>query len=180
MRVTKFAAAAALVAATLGVAAGTASGQAPTATHVAGANHGVTYNATWKPDGSSISTTVVGGTFHATSDGTAVDVTAADGAHVGDIPLVYSEAGHQIRLQPQINAAGTTMTLARPAGVAAHTPDTHALKNIGVYLTNTTIVDIAVGCAIGAVIGAVFFVFPAIPGCIIGGIIGYVYAGNPI
>jgi hypothetical protein len=179
MGITKFAAGAVLTAAALGATAGTASGQVPAASHVAGANHGVTYTSTWKSDGSSISTTLTGGTFRPTADGAAVAVIAANGTPVGDIPLVYTEAGRQIRIQPQINSTGTALTLDRPAAVPAHQPNTTALRDIGFYVSNQTIVDVAVGCVLGAVIGAIFVV-GEIPGCLIGGVIGYVYAGNPI
>jgi hypothetical protein len=180
MGLTKFAAGAVLTAAALGVTAGSASGQVPAANHVVGANHGVTYTSTWKSDGSSVTTSLTGGTFRATANGAAVAVTAANGATVGDIPLVYTEAGRQIRIQPQINSTGTTLTLDRPAGVPAHQPNTTALKDIGFYVSNQTIIDVAVGCVLGAVVGAIFGVLPGIPGCIIGGVIGYFYAGNPI
>lgn len=180
MRITKFAATAVLTTAVLGATASTASGQVPTADQVTSSVSGVTYTTSWKADGSSVSTDLVNGKFQPTADGDTLAVTGTDGAVIGEIPLVYTAAGQKIRLQPQINAAGTSMTVVRPDTAPVQPSNSTTAQNIDFALNDQQIIDIAVGCALGAIIGGIFLILPAIPGCLIGGVVGYLYANGQL
>lgn len=181
MKFAKIAATALLSTAAVGVMAGTAHGEANMAHPVAGNVDGnVGYSMAWSPDRSSATTTLTSGNFELTAD--SVEVVAADGQVLEQVPLVYQVAGQQVRLDAQVDAAGTSLTIDRPAAAAigAPGPDAAALKDIA--SNETLILGAAVGCGIGALVGLIFLVVGALPGCLIGGIIngGLVMNGQGI
>ncbi|KZM74062.1 hypothetical protein [Nocardia terpenica] len=172
MRIAKLAAAAVLSAAALGISAVTAHGEAGVATPtVSGADQGIAYTTTLAPDRSAVTTTLASGRFQVTPDGTAATVLSPTGTFVGSVPLVYDVAGRQVHVVPQVDPAGTTLTVrpANPADISAPTPETVALQNIGLVTLGA---GVAIGCGIGAVIGVFFFVVGAIVGCAVGAVIG--------
>ncbi|WP_067538685.1 hypothetical protein [Nocardia crassostreae] len=169
MGIKKFAIAALLVAAGLGITTATAQGQAANA--VRGIDQGVVYTAGWASDYSSVSTTLDNGIFRITPD--AVEVAAPSGAVIASIPMVLGE----VRLDPRVDAAGTTLTIDRPATApAATSPEAVVLKDIA--SAGQIIAGIAIGCVVGALIGLIFFLVGAIPGCIIGAVIGGIIAAE--
>ncbi|NKY34552.1 hypothetical protein HGA13_15930 [Nocardia speluncae] len=180
MKFAKIAATALLSTAAVGVMAGTAHGEANMAQPVAGQVDGnVGYSMAWSPDRSSATTTLTSGNFEVTAD--SVEVVAADGQVLEQVPLVYQVAGQQVRLDAQVDAAGTSLTIDRPVAAANGAPVADAqLKDIA--SNETLILGAAIGCGIGALVGLIFLVVGALPGCLIGGIIngGLVMNGQGI
>lgn len=175
MRFAKIAATALLSTAAVGVMAGTAHGEATMAHPVAGTVDGnVGYSMAWSPDRSSATTTLTSGSFEVTAD--SVEVIAADGEVLEEVPLVYQVAGQEVRLDAQVNAAGTALTVDRPAAATNTAP----LKDIA--SNETLILGAAIGCGIGALIGLILLVVGALPGCVVGAIVngGLVMNGQGI
>ncbi|MBF6167226.1 hypothetical protein IU486_21085 [Streptomyces gardneri] len=156
-----------LTIAATGVTAATAFGQAEIDGAAVSENHsGVAYTASVAPDRSSAAVTLASGTFARTPDGIAV--LGPDGAVVTTVPTtLQSMFGQQVGVAPHIDAAGTTLTLT-PVGTAI--PEPGAPRFIGDAAA--TLGGVAIGCAVGALIGLVFFVVGVFPGCVVGGLIG--------
>ncbi|WP_280426504.1 hypothetical protein [Nocardia carnea] len=179
MKFAKIAATALLSTAAVGVMAGTAHGEANMAHPVAGKVDGnVGYSMAWSPDRSSATTTLTSGNFEVTAD--SVEVVAADGEVLEQVPLVYQVAGQQVRLDARVDAAGTSLTIDRPAAAANGAPAPAPLKDIA--SNDTLILGAAIGCGIGALVGLIFLVVGALPGCLIGAIVngGLVMNGQGI
>lgn len=180
MKFAKIAATALLSTAAVGVMAGTAHGEASMAHPVTGNVDGnVGYSMAWSPDRSSATTTLTSGNFEVTAD--SVEVVAADGEVLEEVPLVYQVAGQEVRLDAQVNAAGTSLTIDRPAVAANGAPVPAApLKDIA--SNETLILGAAIGCGIGALIGLVLLIVGALPGCVVGAIVngGLVMNGQGI
>ncbi|WP_280399955.1 hypothetical protein [Nocardia carnea] len=175
MKFAKIAATALLSTAAVGVMAGTAHGEANMAHPVAGKVDGnVGYSMAWSSDRSSATTTLTSGNFEVTAD--SVEVVAADGTVLEEVPLVYQVAGQQVRLGARVDAAGTSLTIDRPAAAVNDTPLQDIASN------DTLILGAAVGCGIGALVGLIFLVLGALPGCLIGAIVngGLVMNGQGI
>ncbi|NKY57143.1 hypothetical protein [Nocardia flavorosea] len=180
MKFAKIAATALLSTAAVGVMAGTAHGEASMAHPVAGKVDGnVGYSMAWSPDRSSATTTLTSGAFAVTEN--SVEVVAADGEVLEQVPLVYQVAGQEVRLDAQVDAAGTSLTIDRPAAAANGAPvPTAPLKDIA--SNETLILGAAIGCGIGALIGLVLLIVGALPGCLVGAIVngGLVMNGQGI
>ncbi len=180
MKFAKIAATALLSTAAVGVMAGTAHGEANMAHPVAGQVGGnVGYSMAWSPDRSSATTTLTSGNFEVTAD--SVEVVAADGRVLEEVPLVYQVAGQEVRLDAQVDAAGTSLTVDRPAAAANGAPVPAApLKDIA--SNETLILGAAIGCGIGALVGLVLLIVGALPGCLVGAIVngGLVMNGQGI
>ncbi|MFI1461245.1 hypothetical protein [Nocardia carnea] len=180
MKFAKIAATALLSTAAVGVMAGTAHGEANMVHPVAGKVDGnVGYSMAWSPDRSSATTTLASGNFEVTPD--SVEVVAADGEVLEQVPLVYQVAGQEVRLDAQLDAAGTSLTIDRPASAASGAPVPAApLKDIA--SNETLILGAAIGCGIGALIGLVLLIVGALPGCLVGAIVngGLVMNGQGI
>ncbi|MEU7629703.1 hypothetical protein AB0C34_06905 [Nocardia sp. NPDC049220] len=163
-----------LTIAATGVTAATAYGQAEVPDQViGGVDQGIAYTAAVAPDRSSATVTVTSGTFAVTS-GTIVTVRAPDGAAVATVPTtLQTVAGQQVRVTPEVDAAGTTLTLT-PVGAAV--PELGAPQFIGD--AGTTVAGVLIGCAVGTLIGLLFLIVGFLPGCVIGGIIGGIAGAN--
>ncbi|MGQ4616047.1 hypothetical protein [Nocardia sp. R7R-8] len=166
MKFRKLVATTLLTIATTGVTAATAYGQADfDSPAVSGGDIG--YTATVAPDRSSAAVTLTSGSFTRTPDGS-IAVLGPDDALVATVPTtVQSVFGQQVEVAPHIDAAGTTLTLT-PVGAAI--PEPGAPQFIGD--ATTTLGGVAIGCAIGALVGLVFFIVGVFPGCVVGGLIG--------
>ncbi|MBF6074137.1 hypothetical protein IU498_05770 [Nocardia beijingensis] len=156
-----------LTIAATGVTAATAYGQADIDGAAVSDGNEIGYTATVAPDRSSAAVTLTAGSFTVTPDGS-VAVLGSDGSLVASVPTaVQSAFGQQVEVAPDIDATGTTLTLT-PVGAAVAEPG--APQFIGD--ATTTLGGLAIGCAIGALIGLVFFVVGVFPGCVVGGLIG--------
>ncbi|RDI60480.1 hypothetical protein [Nocardia pseudobrasiliensis] len=179
MGIAKWAAAVVLSAAALGITAVTAHGEVGVTTPaVNGSDQGVAYTTTLARDRSAVTTTLASGRFVVSPDGTAATVLSPTGESVGAVPLMYNVAGHQVRMVSQVDQAGTTLTVrpTNPADISAPTPGTVALQNIAD--AGTIIAGVAIGCAVGVIIGIGFFGVGAVVGCLVGGLIGGIIAAN--
>ncbi|WP_159844206.1 hypothetical protein [Nocardia sp. CY41] len=156
-----------LTIAATGVTAATAYGQPEIYDPVVrGYDSGVAYTASVAPDRTSAAVTLADGTFARTPEGVAV--VAADGSVVTTVPTtMVSMFGQQVEVAPEIDAAGTTLTLT-PVGAAI--PEPGAPQFVGD--AGSTLGGVAIGCAIGALVGLVFFIVGVFPGCVVGGLIG--------
>ncbi|WP_280249176.1 hypothetical protein [Nocardia abscessus] len=168
MKFTKLVATTLLTIAATGVTAATAYGQTEFDGSANSAeDSGVGYTATVAPDRSSAAVTLASGTFAYLPDG-GIAVLGPDGAVLTTVPTTLQSAfGQQVGVAPDIDAAGTTLTLT-PVGAAV--PEPGAPRFIGD--PTTTLGGLAIGCAVGALIGLVFFVVGVFPGCVVGGLIG--------
>ncbi|MGK8522762.1 hypothetical protein ACRS6B_14895 [Nocardia asteroides] len=167
MKFRKLVATTLLTIAATGVTAATAYGQAAIdGPAVNGTESGVAYTASVAPDRSSAAVTLASGTFAHTPEGIAV--LGPDGAVVTAVPTTLQLMfGQQVAVAPEIDPTGTTLTLT-PIGSAVAEPG--APQFIGD--AGSTLGGVAIGCAVGALIGLVFFVVGVFPGCVVGGLIG--------
>ncbi|MFI9408830.1 hypothetical protein [Nocardia gamkensis] len=156
-----------LTIAATGVTAATAYGQAEIYDPVVSGNEsGVSYTTSVAPDRTSAVVTLDSGTFARTPGGIAV--LGPDGSVVTTVPTtMVSMFGQQVEVAPDIDAAGTTLTLS-PVGAAV--PEPGAPQFVGD--AGSTLGGVAIGCAIGALVGLVFFIVGVFPGCVVGGLIG--------
>ncbi len=168
MRISNFAATAAMVTATVAVAAGTAHGE-PGAIRSAASDVG--YSVAVGNDGQSITTQADNGVF-SLADG-AVLLRNNAGAEVGSIPLTYTATdGQSVSFAPQISADGRGLTL-----------------NTGTLPLHKVAGDCwaevqraAPGAAIGALIGFLvgwLFIIGWLFTTVIGAAIGLAVAGGP-
>ncbi|WP_067686540.1 hypothetical protein [Nocardia jejuensis] len=177
MRIAKIAATAMLSIAALCVATVTAHGEPGLASPgISGVDRGVEYTTSLASDRTSVSTTLTGGHFEV-GDGT-VTVIGPDGGVIGTLPLAYRTADRSVSVVPEVDAAGTTLTV-RPASTAdivAPSTDVAQLQNIA--STGTIVAGAALGCVVGILIGIWFFLIGALVGCGVGGLIGALIAAD--
>ncbi|WP_327139698.1 hypothetical protein [Nocardia sp. NBC_01327] len=177
MRIAKFAATTLLSIAALCVATVTAHGEPVLAQPgISGVDRGVEYTTSLAPDRSAVSTTLAGGHFELA--GGTVNVIGPNGESIASLPLAYQLADRSLHVIPEIDSAGTTLTV-RPenaADIAAPTPQTVALENVA--NAGSIVGGAVIGCIVGAVVGFFFFVVGAIVGCGVGGLLGAIIAGD--
>ncbi|MEV3965180.1 hypothetical protein AB0M34_30560 [Nocardia sp. NPDC050193] len=101
---------------------------------------------------------------------------------IEQVPLMYQVAGQQIRLDPRVDAAGTSLTIDRPAAAANNALQADAVALKEVASNETIILGAAVGCGIGALVGLLLLIVGALPGCLIGALVngGLVMNGQGI
>ncbi|MEU0542992.1 hypothetical protein ABZ319_24280 [Nocardia sp. NPDC005978] len=177
MRIAKFAATALFSIATLCVATATAHGEPAVANPgISGVDRGVEYITSLAPDRSTVSTTLSGGRFEVAAG--AVSVIAPSGETIASLPLVYRVADRTVSVLPEVDAAGTTLTVrpANAADVVAPTAESVALQNVA--NAGTIVAGAVIGCLVGIVIGIWFFGIGAIIGCGVGGLIGAIIGGQ--
>ncbi|MEV6772084.1 hypothetical protein AB0N05_26000 [Nocardia sp. NPDC051030] len=177
MRIARIAATALLSVAALCMATVTAHGEPAVAIPgVSGVDRGVEYTTSLATDRSTVSTTLVGGHFEIA--GGIVNVIGANGEVMSSLPLVYQVADRSVSVVPEVDAAGTTLTV-RPASMAdivAPTTDVAALQNIS--NTGSIVAGAVIGCIVGIAIGIWFFIVGAIVGCGVGGLLGALIAAD--
>ncbi|MFE3001967.1 hypothetical protein ACFXG4_44210 [Nocardia sp. NPDC059246] len=177
MRIARIAATTLLSVAALCVATVTAHGEpAVAAPGISGADRGVDYSIALAQDRSAVTTTLTAGHFELT-DGT-VNIVAPTGETIAALPLVYRTADRTLDVLPEVNAAGTELTVrpSDPADIAAPNADVAALQNVA--SAGSIVAGALIGCVVGAVIGVWFFVVGAIVGCGVGGLLGAIIAGD--
>lgn len=173
MKFKQLLAAGVLTVAVTGIASATAHGAPTAGPTVTGVDGAVGYSASVAPDGSTARVALTAGTFEILP-GTGVAVLAPDGSRAGVIPTtVQTVAGPAVRVTPQLDGTGTTLTLT-PVGTPALNPV--ALQHID--QTGNIVAGIAIGCVVGALIGLIFLFVSAIPGCVIGAVIGGIIGSN--
>lgn len=169
MNIRRFTATAVMAIATVGIATGTAHGEA--AGFTAPVVQGAGYEVAVQDAGRSITTTTAAGSFRL--DGNVVSLTDAAGASIGKIPLVYQAAGQTVAFTPAIASDGRTLTMSTDAQPTART------------IAGTCWDEVqraAPGAAVGALIGFLVGVF-LIAGWLIttpiGAAIGLAVMGGP-
>ncbi|APA99076.1 hypothetical protein GL305_22660 [Nocardia seriolae] len=177
MRIARIAATTLLSVAALCIATVSAHGE-PTiaAPGISGADRGVDYSIALAPDRSAVTTTLAAGHFELA--GGAVNVIAPSGELIGALPLVYQAADRVVTVVPEVNAAGTELTV-RPADRAEIvTPTAQVVALQSVANAGSIVAGALIGCVVGAVIGFFFFIVGAIVGCGVGGLLGAIIAGD--
>ncbi|CAM2760299.1 DUF2273 domain-containing protein [Skermania piniformis] len=166
----KMTVAGALVAATLGVATGTAHGESSLPA-IQSAERGIDYSMSVADDGQSITTSVTNGSF-TLNDG-AVLLRNNAGAEVTAIPTRYTATdGQTVSFVPQISDNGGTLTM---------NTGTLPLRPVAGdcwYEVQRAAPGAAIGALIGFVVG-VLFIFGWLFTTVIGAAIGLVVAGGP-
>lgn len=179
MRIAKFAATAMFSIAALCVATVTAHGD-PGAVDsgISGVDRGVEYTTDLAADRSAVTTTLAAGRFEMGAG--AVNVIGLNGEVIASLPLVYQVADRSLSVVPEVDAAGTTLTVrpADPAEVVVPTAESVALQNVAD--AGSIVTGAVIGCLVGIAIGIWFFGIGAIIGCGVGGLIGAIIGGqNP-
>ncbi|WP_280395492.1 hypothetical protein [Nocardia brasiliensis] len=170
MKAQKFAATTLLTIAATTLTVATAYGQ-PADAVLSGTDRGVTYAAGLSPAGDGVSTTLDAGTFHLSDDQATVTVTGPDGIELARLPMTVHAEGQQVRLDPQIDSAGTTLTLRSADRPDAKVGDPQEfresvsrIQEVGQSSSNTVAKDVVLlGCVPGLIVGG-----------LIGGVIGAV------
>ncbi|MFF2550046.1 hypothetical protein ACFVUS_03555 [Nocardia sp. NPDC058058] len=177
MRIAKFAATTLFSIAAVCIATVTAHGEPVLAQPgISGVDRGVEYTTSLAPDHSAVTTTLTGGRFELA--GGTVNVLGPSGETIASLPLTYQAADRALNVIPEIDAAGTTLTM-RPenaADIATPAADPVALQNIS--NVGSIVAGALIGCVVGAVIGVWFFFVGAIVGCGVGGLLGAIIAGQ--
>ncbi|WP_330180958.1 hypothetical protein OHB26_31895 [Nocardia sp. NBC_01503] len=179
MRIAKFAATTLLSIAALCVATVTAHGEPAIAQPgVSGVDRGVEYTTSLAPDHSAVTTTLAGGRFEMA--GGTVTVLGPSGETLASLPLAYQLADRSVDVIPEIDAAGTTLTMrpASTADIATPAADPVALQNVA--NAGSIVAGALIGCVVGAVIGIWFFLVGAIVGCGVGGLLGAIIADQQL
>ncbi|MGV9413650.1 hypothetical protein ACWDOP_27430 [Nocardia sp. NPDC003693] len=177
MKIAKIAATALFSIATLCVATATAHGEPGVANPgISGVDRGVEYTTSLAPDRSAVTTTLAAGRFEPVAG--AVNVIGPAGETIAALPLTYQVADRTVSVLPEIDAAGTTLTVrpANAADVVVPTAESVALQQVA--NAGTIVAGAVIGCLVGIVIGIWFFGIGAIIGCGVGGLIGAIIGGQ--
>ncbi|MFJ9368734.1 hypothetical protein ACIRRA_30500 [Nocardia sp. NPDC101769] len=177
MKIARIAATTLLSVAALCVATVTAHGEpAVAAPGISGADRGVDYSIALAQDRGSVTTTLTAGHFEFT--GGTVNIVAPTGETIASLPLVYQTADRTFDVIPEVNAAGSELTV-RPSDagdIAAPNADVAALQNVAD--AGSIVAGAFIGCVVGAGIGVWFFLVGAIVGCGVGGLLGAIITGD--
>ncbi|WP_245673707.1 hypothetical protein [Nocardia lijiangensis] len=151
-----------------GIATATGHGESGLAdVSFSGTDGAVGYTATLAADHSSALVNLASGKFAITPD--AVTVLANDGTVVGAIPTTFG----QFAVAPALNATGTQLSLTPIGGPTNEAVLSQDLPGVHQALGPISVaVGGAIGCLVGVAIGIWFFLVGAIPGCIIGAAFG--------
>ncbi|WP_433574726.1 hypothetical protein [Nocardia brasiliensis] len=170
MRAKKIAATTFLTLAATTVTAATAYGEPAPDAVFSGTDRGVSYTAGLSSDSTGVSTTVQDGAFRLSDDLSTVTVTDRDGDILARLPMTVQAQGQQVRLDPQIDSAGTTLTLRPADNAGAAVSDPAAFRESVARIQDVSrssdgvVKDVVLlGCVPGLVVGG-----------LIGGIIGAV------
>ncbi|NNH71748.1 hypothetical protein HLB23_18090 [Nocardia uniformis] len=138
-----------------------------------GTENGLTYTTGASADGVGITAQVVGGYFNVAADGSKVDVMADDGTVVESMPTVFSDTQRIVRLNADVSADGSTITL-RP-GASEPVNSVSAAQDIGlVGATAGMVVGFFAGAVAGCMIGLAGLIVGCVPMLFVGAITGAV------
>ncbi|MFJ4653435.1 hypothetical protein ACIP5Y_19400 [Nocardia sp. NPDC088792] len=177
MRIAKLAATTLLSVAAVGITSVTASGEPAIAQPgISGVDRGVGYSIALAPDRSAVTTTLTAGHFAMENGG--VEVIGPGGDVLATVPLSYQAADRTLSVVPDIDAAGTTLTMHPADATQVAAPDVHTVALQNVAAAGSIVAGALIGCVVGVVIGIWFFLVGAIIGCGVGGLLGAIIAGD--
>ncbi|WP_431952727.1 hypothetical protein [Nocardia lijiangensis] len=177
-----------LVAAVVGIAAGTVNANPPGKQEIStsGVDQEVGYRTALSDSSRVVTTTVEGGRFELADNGAKVLLKSDRGAVVTDVPLTYELSGHRLSVANEISADGRKLTLTPTADAKAigELQQVDSMARLTSEL-NKNVVGVVAGGLLGGLIGAVlglgfFSIITGPVGAAIGAIAGgYIMGGQP-
>ncbi|WP_067847481.1 hypothetical protein [Nocardia lijiangensis] len=177
-----------LVAAVVGIAAGTVNANPPEKQEIStsGVDQEVGYHAVLSDSSRVVTTTVEGGRFELADNGAKVLLKSDRGTVVIDVPLTYELSGHRLSVANEISADGRKLTLTPTADAKAigELQQVDSMARLTSEL-NKNVVGVVAGGLLGGLIGAVlglgfFSIITGPVGAAIGAIAGgYIMGGQP-
>ncbi len=147
-----------MVAAAVGIAAGTVNANPPEKQEISasGVDQGVGYRAVLSDSSRVVTTTVEGGRFELADNGAKVLLKSDRGAVVTDVPLTYELSGQRLSVANEISADGRKLTLTPTADAKAigELQQVDSMARLTSEL-NKNVVGVVAGGLLGGLIGAV-------------------------